>query len=90
MTVFGGMSIGAVSAFVVNWIYDSAEAYYALIGVIFCDHLSGMYLAYKHNRFETRKASRIFWTVCSHTALLIFGCNLAKGSVALLQDYIRK
>ncbi len=81
--VFGGMSIGAISAFVSNWIYDSAEAYYALIGVIFVDHLSGMYLAYKNNRFETRKATRIFWTVCSHTALLIFGCNLAKGSVAL-------
>jgi len=83
LTVFGGMSIGAISAFVNNWIYDSADAYYALIGVIFCDHFSGMYLAYKHNRFETRKATRIFWTVCSHTALLIFGSNLAKGSVAL-------
>ena len=83
VTVFGGMSFGAITGFVTNWVYDSAEAYYALIALIFTDHLSGMYLAYKNNRFETRKAARIFWTVCSHTALLVFGCNLAKGSVAL-------
>lgn len=83
VTVFGGWTIGAITAFVSNWIYDSPEAYYALIGLIFADHFSGMYLAFKHDRFETRKATRIFWTLCSHTALLIFGCNLAKGSVAL-------
>jgi len=82
-TICGGMTIGMISAFVNNWIYDSTEAYFALVGVIFADHLSGMYLAYKHNRFETRKATRIFWTVCSHTALLVFGSNLAKGSNAL-------
>lgn len=81
--VFGGWSIGAITAFITNWIYDSPEAYYALIGLIFADHFTGMYLAYKHNRFETRKALRIFWTLCSHTALLVFGCNLAKGSIAL-------
>lgn len=83
VTVFGGWTIGAITAFVSNWIYDSPDAYYALIGLIFADHFSGMYLAFKHDRFETRKATRIFWTLCSHTALLIFGCNLAKGSVAL-------
>lgn len=83
VTVFGGWTIGAITAFVSNWIYDSPEAYYALIGLIFADHFSGMYLAFKYDRFETRKATRIFWTLCSHTALLIFGCNLAKGSVAL-------
>ena len=83
ITIFGGWTIGAITAFVSNWVYDSAEAYYALLGLIFADHFSGMYLAFKHNRFETRKATRIFWTICSHTALLIFGCNLAKGSAAL-------
>lgn len=83
LAVCGGWSVGALTAFVNNWVYDSPEAYYALIALIFADHFSGMYLAFKHNRFETRKATRIFWTLCSHTALLIFGCNLAKGSVAL-------
>jgi hypothetical protein len=83
VTVFGGMTLGAITGFVTNWVYDTAEAYYALIGLIFADHLSGMYLAYKNNKFETRKATRIFWTLCSHTALLIFGCNLAKGSIAI-------
>tara|TARA_R110000868_G_scaffold132409_2_gene343454 strand:+ start:5778 stop:6326 length:549 start_codon:yes stop_codon:yes gene_type:complete len=81
--VFGGMTLGALSSFVGNWVYDSPQAYFALIGLIFADHLSGMYLAYRHGRFETRKATRIFWTVCSHTALLVFGLNLAKGSNAL-------
>ena len=83
ITICGGVSVGAITGFIHNWIYDSAEAYYALIALIFADHLSGMYLAFKNNRFETRKATRVFWTLCSHTALLIFGCNLAKGSVAL-------
>lgn len=82
-SVFGGMTLGMISAFIGNWIYSPAETYYSLIGIIVCDHFTGMYLAYKHNRFETRKAVRIFWTLCSHTGLLLFVNNIAKGEEAL-------
>lgn len=82
-TVFGGLTIGAVTGFVANWIYSPYESYFSLIGLIICDHITGMYLAYKHNRFETRKAVRIFWTLCSHTGLLLFVTNIAKGEETL-------
>lgn len=82
-SVFGGMTLGMISAFIGNWIYSPAETYYSLIGIIVCDHFTGMYLAYKNNRFETRKAVRIFWTLCSHTGLLLFVNNIAKGEPTL-------
>jgi hypothetical protein len=82
-SVFGGMTVGMITGFVGNWIYSPYESYFSLIGLIICDHLSGMYLAYKTNRFETRKAVRIFWTLCSHTGLLLFASNIAKGEETL-------
>lgn len=82
-SVFGGMTLGMITAFISNWIYSPAETYFSLIGIILCDHLTGMYLAYRNNKFETRKAVRIFWTLCSHTGLLIFANNIAKGEPAL-------
>lgn len=81
--VFGGLTIGAISGFVMNWIYDPAISYAALIGLIIADHVTGMYLAYINNRFETRKATRIFWTLTAHTALLMFAFNIAKGASVL-------
>jgi len=83
VSVFGGMTLGMITGFVSNWIYSPYESYFSLIGLIICDHLTGMYLAFKHNRFETRKAVRIFWTLCSHTGLLLFVTNIAKGEETL-------
>lgn len=76
----GGFTLGAVSAFVVDWIFDPAVSFYALILLIMADHLSGMTLAWKRGVFETRKAARILWTLLSHTALLAFANSLGKGS----------
>lgn len=81
--VFGGLTLGAISGFIMNWIYDPAISYVALIGLILADHVTGMYLAYINNRFETRKATRIFWTLTAHTGLLMFAFNIAKGASAL-------
>lgn len=83
LSIAGGFGLGAFTGFVGNWIFDPAESYFALIGLIACDHGTGVWIAFKHNRFETRKALRIFWTVLSHTGLLLFATNLSKGSSAL-------
>lgn len=82
-SVFGGFSLGALTSFVTGWVFDPAPSYFALIGLIAADHLTGVILALRNNRFETRKATRIFWTLLSHTGLLIFATNLSKGSDAL-------
>lgn len=70
-TLFGGFTLGMITGWVENWIFEPYVAYYSLIGIIFADHLSGMYLAWKGGRFQTKKAARIFWTLIAHTALLI-------------------
>jgi hypothetical protein len=80
---FGGFAIGGLSALVNDWIFSPPSSFYALIGLIVADHATGITLAWKRNRFETRKATRIFWTVLSHTALLLFATNLSNGSAAL-------
>jgi len=82
-TIFGGFSIGALTGIVGDWIFEPAVSYYTLIALIFCDHISGIILAFKNDKFETRKALRIFWTMLSHTGLLVFATNLSKGSVSL-------
>jgi hypothetical protein len=82
-SVFGGFSLGALTSFVTGWIFDPAASYFALIALIGADHVTGVVLALRNNRFETRKAIRIFWTLLSHTGLLLFATNLAKGSDAL-------
>ena len=79
----GGFSVGAASGIVEEWIISPAPTYYALLLLIGLDHLSGVTLAYKTNRFETKKALRIFWTLISHTALLLLSNQLSKGSPAL-------
>ena len=79
----GGFSVGATSGFVEEWIISPAATYWALLALIALDHLSGVYLAYKTHRFETRKALRVFWTLISHTALLLLSNQLSKGSDAL-------
>jgi len=83
VTLMGGFSMGAFTGLVGDWIFEPAESFFALIGLIACDHATGVWLALKHNRFETRKALRIFWTLLSHTGLLLFATNLSKGSSAL-------
>lgn len=83
ISTFGGFTIGAATGFANDWIFDPAISFFFLLGLICADHLSGMYLAWKNDRWETRKATRIFWTLLSHTALLSFASNLAKGSEAL-------
>ena len=79
----GGFSVGSITAFVENWIVFPAASYFALIALIFADHISGVCLAYKRNDFQTRKFLRIFWTLLSHTALLYFSMNLSKGAKSL-------
>jgi phage-related holin len=79
----GGFTLGAVSSFVVDWVFDPAVSFYALILLIIADHISGMTLAWKRDVFETRKATRILWTLMSHTALLAFANSLSKGSDVL-------
>lgn len=81
--VFAGLIAGTMSAFVNDWIFDPSISYFTLVGLIAADHLSGSYLAFKHNRFDTRVALRIFWTLLSHTALLMFSTNLSKGADVL-------
>ena len=83
LSVFGGFTLGSISGFVSNWIFDPAVSYYTLMLLICCDHFTGMWIAWKNNRFETRKATRVFWTLLSHTGLLAFATNLAKGSNAI-------
>jgi len=83
ISVFGGFTIGSITGFVSNWIFDPAVSYYTLMLLICCDHFTGMWIAWKNNKFETRKATRIFWTLLSHTGLLAFATNLAKGSNAI-------
>lgn len=81
--VIGGFTFGAVTHFIDNYVYYPYLSYFMLIGIIFADHFTGMYLAFKGNRFETRKALRIFWTMLSHSGLLVFANNLATGDPAL-------
>lgn len=83
LSVFGGFTIGSITGFVTDWIFDPAVSYYALMILICCDHATGMWIAWKNNKFETRKATRIFWTLLSHTGLLAFATSLAKGSNAI-------
>jgi uncharacterized membrane protein len=82
-TIFGAITAGALSAFVSDWIFDPSISYFTLVGLIAADHLSASYLAFKYNRFDTRVALRIFWTLLSHTALLMFATNLSKGADVL-------
>lgn len=82
-SIIGGFSIGMVSGVVTDWIFDPAVSYYFLLGLIVSDHVAGMTIAYKNDRFETKKALRIFWTLIAHTGLLAFSTNLAKGADAI-------
>lgn len=82
-SVVGGFTVGGLSALIDDWIFSPSVSYFALIALICADHVTGVSLAWRHNRFETKKALRIFWTVLSHTGLLVFATNLSKGSNAL-------
>jgi hypothetical protein len=83
MAVFGGFTFGSMTAWITHWIYDPYTTYFAIIGLIFADHLTGMAIAWKNSRFETRKALRVFWTVCSHTGLLMFTSTIARDNPVL-------
>lgn len=72
-----------ITGFVTDWIFDPAVSYFAMIGLIVADHIAGMTVAIKGNRFKTQKALRIFWTLIAHTGLLIFATNIARGTESL-------
>jgi hypothetical protein len=78
-----GFSIGAVTGFVDNWIFKPYTVYFVLMLLIACDHFAGVAVAWKGNNFRTDKFLRVFWTLLSHTGLLLFASSLSKGSVAL-------
>ncbi len=77
-TVLGGFTFGAITGSIENWIYDPATSYLTLICLIACDHFTGIYLALKASRFETKKATRIFWTLIAHTVLLTSATHLSR------------
>lgn len=77
-TVLGGFTFGAITGSIENWIYDPATSYLVLIGLIGCDHFTGIYLALKGKRFETKKATRIFYTLIAHTILLTSATHLSR------------
>ncbi len=54
--VVGGFTIGGLSALIDDWIFSPSVSYFALIGLICADHVTGVSLAWRHNRFETKKA----------------------------------
>jgi len=78
-TLFGGFTVGMITGIIENWIFEPYIAFVSLIGIIMADHLSGMYLAWKGNRFETKKAARILWTLLAHTALLVGATGLSSS-----------
>ena len=82
-TLLGGFSVGAISGFTADWIFEPAASFYFLLLLISADHFTGMTVAWRRGKFETRKSLRVFWTLLAHTALLIFATNLARGSIAL-------
>jgi len=82
-TIFGGFTFGAVTGFTANWIFEPAISFYFLLLLIAADHFTGMSVAWRRGKFETRKALRVFWTLLAHTWLLVFATNLSRGSVAL-------
>lgn len=82
-SVLGGFTIGSFSGFITDWVFDPAVSFFALIALILADHVSGMCLAWKNDKWETRKATRVFWTLLSHTALLAFANSLSRGSDVL-------
>lgn len=82
-TVFGGFTFGAITGFTDDWIFEPAVSFYFLLMLISADHFTGMTVAWKNNKFETRKALRVFWTLLAHTWLLMFATNLSRGSIAL-------
>jgi phage-related holin len=75
--------VGIASAFVNDWIFDPSISYFALVGLIAADHVTASILAFKHKRFDTRIALKIFWKLLAHTALLMFATNLSKGADVL-------
>lgn len=75
--------LGTASAFVSDWIFDPSISYFALVGLIGADHVTASILAFKHKRFDTRIALKIFWKFLAHTALLMFSTNLSKGADVL-------
>ena len=79
----GGFSLGTISSFVDNWIFEPSVSYLALLILIGCDHVTGALWAYKNGTFESKKFGRIIYTLLSHTALLFFATQLSKGSAAL-------
>jgi Bacteriophage holin family len=79
-TVLGSFSVGSAMTFIDNWVFTPSVSFVALIAIILMDHLTGMYRAYKNNAFETKKAVRIFWTLLSHSSLLMLSFNLSKNS----------
>jgi hypothetical protein len=78
-TLFGGFTVGMITGVIENWIFEPYVAFVSLIGIIMADHLSGMYLAWKGNRFETKKAARILWTLVAHTTLLVGATGLSSS-----------
>lgn len=83
IAVFGGFTFGSMAAWITHWIYDPYTTYLAIVGLIFADHVTGMAIAWKHDKFETRKALRVFWTICSHTGLLMFATTIARDNQTL-------
>ena len=79
-TLIGGFSVGMITGMVENWIFEPYIAFYSLIGIIICDHISGMYLAWIGGRFQTKKAARVFWTMIAHTSLLVGATGLSASN----------
>ncbi len=83
LTVVGGFSIGALTGFVEDWIFSPAVSLYALLALIFVDHIASIAVAVKRGSLDTQKMFNVFWKILSHVALLMFANNLSKGSVFL-------
>ena len=75
----GGFSLGTISSFVDNWIFEPSVSYLALLILIGCDHVTGALWAYKNGTFESKKFGRIIYTLLSHTAFVILRNAIIEG-----------
>ena len=58
--------------------------YFVIVALIGCDFVTGVWVATRRKKFETRKALRGFGTVVAYTALIFFANSLARAEPKIL------
>lgn len=73
-----GISLGVVSSFIEEWVYNDIRVYLFIVSLITIDAVLAIYIAWKNDDVQTKKLPIFAWSLVAQTGLISFATTFSR------------